>query len=283
LLKNQLKNTNLSDRDRTIKKDASKLLQDKLKRLRKDITELGALKKKLNAELDNFRRHRKYDSSSTVSNINRILADENIKREDYFEKKFNGVNIRKIMDRSDTIFTNIKPILKADNKGKLSDDDIDSTCKKYQSLFDKADAALKGLATPFPTAEQMTNTKKAIKQSVELAKEVGLSITPKWHIFAVHCFPQHERLVEEGWGGLFIVDESFIEKSHQAGVALERQLRGLRMFRQKHFAGAKMAHRAANPEVAQHLDKHRKKKKRKSSKGDAERERKESKRQRAIE
>jgi len=128
----------------------------------------------------------------------------------------------------------------------------------------------------------LTNTKKAIKQSVELAKEIGLSITPKWHILAVHCFPQHERLVEEGWGGLFIVDESFIEKSHQAGVALERQLRGLRMFRQKHFAGAKMAHRAANPEVARHLDKNRHKKKRKSTKRDEEKERKRLKRERAI-
>mmetsp|Transcript_26539 Transcript_26539/g.58949 ORF Transcript_26539/g.58949 Transcript_26539/m.58949 type:complete len:162 (+) Transcript_26539:178-663(+) len=147
--------------------------------------------------------------------INSVLTKENIKREAYFEKKFNGVNIRKLMDRSDTIKANIKPILKADNKGNLSEADIDATCAKYQALLDKADAALKGLATPFPSPDQMENTKKDIKQSVELAKEMGLSTTPKWHVFAVHCFPQHERLVKEGWG--FILDESFIDREVSSG------------------------------------------------------------------
>ena len=282
-LKSQLNDTSLNDQEKTTKKSIRTLLRARIKELRKDIAQLCRIKKKLNTHLDTFHKNRKYDPSSTVSKINGILAKENIKREDYFEKKFNGVNIRKLMDHSDTIFTSIKPILKADNKGKLSDNDIDAMCNKYQALLDKVDAALKGLATPFPSPEQMTNTKTAIKQSVQLAKEMGLSITPKWHIFAVHCSPQHERLVKEGWGGLFLLDESFIEKSHQAGVALERQLRGLRMFRQKHVAGAKMAHRDANPEVARHLDKHREKKKRKSTKGDAERERKRLKRERAIE
>mmetsp|Transcript_23853 Transcript_23853/g.51645 ORF Transcript_23853/g.51645 Transcript_23853/m.51645 type:complete len:187 (+) Transcript_23853:178-738(+) len=147
--------------------------------------------------------------------INSVLTKENIKREAYFEKKFNGVNIRKLMDRSDTIKANIKPILKADNKGNLSEADIDATCAKYQALLDKADAALKGLATPFPSPDQMENTKKDIKQSVELAKEMGLSTTPKWHVVAVHCFPQHERLVKEGWG--FILDESFIDREVSSG------------------------------------------------------------------
>eukprot|EP00562_Extubocellulus_spinifer_P007192 CAMPEP_0178521668 /NCGR_PEP_ID=MMETSP0696-20121128/28080_1 /TAXON_ID=265572 /ORGANISM="Extubocellulus spinifer, Strain CCMP396" /LENGTH=123 /DNA_ID=CAMNT_0020152647 /DNA_START=141 /DNA_END=509 /DNA_ORIENTATION=- len=120
----------------------------------------------------------------------------------------------------------------------------------------------------------MANTKKDIKQSVELAKEMGLSTTPKWHVFAVHCFPQHERLVKEGWGGLFILHESFIEKSHQAGVALEHQLADYGRSGRNGGEDGASAHRAANPEVAPHLDKTRQKKKRKSTKRDEEKERK---------
>ena len=112
---------------------------------------------------------------------------------------------------------------------------------------------------------KLIKTEKAIQNAVTLAYNLGLSITPKWHIFAVHIFTQHERLVKEGWGGIFILDESYIEKSHQRMLALRRRMRGLRTYKKQQTAAAKIEHASNNPIVESHLDTYRPKKKRKGT------------------
>lgn len=53
-------------------------------------------------------------------------------------------------------------------------------------------------------------------------------------------------LVKEGWGGIFILEESFVEKSHQRMLALiKRRMRGLRVYKhQQTDAAAKIEHRS---------------------------------------
>ena len=169
------------------------------------------------------------------------------------------------MKATDALFQEFVPILKADNKGELTENEVEETCKQYKQLLDATDAALSKLHKEFPSQQELMDTKKAIQNSVTLACNLGLSITPKWHIFAVHIFAQHERLAKEGWGGIFFLDESFIEKSHQRMVALRRRMRGLRTYKKQQRAAAKIEHATNNPTVDAHRDKHRKKKKRKGT------------------
>ena len=186
------------------------------------------------------------------------------------------------MDESSTIFPKIIPMLKEDNKGDLCDASIEKSCNRYKKLLDRVDNALSHLHKKFPTEDELPEAREAIIKAVKLAAELGLSITPKWHLFAVHCYPQHERLVKEGWGGLFILNESFVEKSHQRMLSLMRRMRGLRVYKQQQLAAAKIEHRSKNPNVSACSDVHRQKKKRRADKKEAKEQAKRVKRENAM-
>jgi hypothetical protein len=164
------------------------------------------------------------------------------------------------MQKTTDLFQDIVPILKADKKGDLTDAAIEETCKQYKNLLDATDSALSLLHEEFPSQQTLIKTEAAIQNAVKLAYNLRLSVTPKWHIFAVHIFSQHEKLVKDGWGGIFFLDESFIEKSHQRMLALRRRMRGLRTYRKQQTAAAKIEHASNNPDVDVFRDKHRKRK-----------------------
>ena len=128
----------------------------------------------------------------------------------------------------------------------------------------------------------MAQTEEAIKKAVALAKELGLSTTPKWHLLGAHVYPQHKYFVDNGWGGLFFLDESFIEKAHQRNLKLQRLLRGMRVYKQRHLTVNKRAHLAKLSKVKKHSDKNREIKKRASAKADEAVDSKRTKREDAI-
>jgi len=188
------------------------------------------------------------------------------------------------MDNSSKIFDSIKDILKKEKRDdvNVNDETIDQKCDEYKKLIDLVDAALAYLHVRFPDEDLMAKTEEAIKKAVDLAKELCLSITPKWHLLAAHVFPQHRYLVDSGWGGLFFLDESFIEKAHQRNLKLQLLLRGMRAYKQRHLTANKRAHLAKLPKVKKHSDKNREIKKRASAKADGAVEAKRLKREDAL-
>jgi len=264
-IKIELQEPELTSDEKRELRESRTCFMERLKDIKSQISGLKQVAKRSKDVVDKKRAERLYDDESTENKINKVLAVNGIKREDYFAKKFNGVNIGYIMKATDALFQAFIPILKADNKGDLTEAKVEETCKQYKQLLDATDAALSYLHKEFPSQQELIDTEKAIQNSVNLAYNLGLSVTPKWHIFAVHIFAQHERLVKEGWGGIFILDESFIEKSHQRMVALRRRMRGLRTYKKQQRAAAKIEHASNNPTVDALRDKHREKKKRKGT------------------
>ena len=264
-LKIELREVGLSVDEKNEKRASKTSFTERLEDVKSQVTALKLVAKRCKTTISTERSKRKYNDQSTENKINKVLADHGIKREDYFAKSFNGVHIGYIMKATESLFEKIVPLLKADNKGELTDLKIEETCKQYKQILDATDAALSLLHKEFPSQADLIKTEKAIQNAVTLAYNLGLSITPKWHIFAVHIFSQHERLVKEGWGGIFILDESFIEKSHQRMLALRRRMRGLRMYKQQQTAAAKIEHATNNPKVDSHRDIHRVIKKRKGT------------------
>jgi hypothetical protein len=258
-------------------------LNQSLKDIKKDIKQLETAVSNYKTTLQKYRTARNYEDDGIEGQIHGALAALSIKREDYFASAFNGVNIQRIMDNSSAIFDSIKTILKNKKRGDSIDDEtIDQKCIEYKKLLDLVDAALAYLHIRFPGEDNMAETKDAIDKAVKLADELGLSITPKWHLLGAHVYPQHKYLVDNGWGGLFFLDESFIEKAHQRNLKLQRLLRGMRVYKQRHLTANKRGHLAKLPNVQKHSDKNREIKKRASAKADAAVEAKRLKREDAL-
>ena len=262
---------------------AEKAEQNKiLSAAKKEIRSLEKVVSTLLLDLDTYRTARGYDDEGIESQINKALNKLAIKREDYFKSSFNGVNVQRIMDNSSTVFDDIKDILKDKKRNNVTNEAIEAKCNEYKKLFDLVDAALAYLHIRFPSQAEMTLTENAIKKAVEAAHDLGLSITPKWHLLAVHVFQQHKEFVTLNWGGLFIVDESFIEKAHQRNLKLQRLLRGMRVYKQRHITANKREHLARLPQVKKHSDKNRGIKKRKAPKSDEIRDKKQTKRSEVV-
>ena len=89
--------------------------------------------------------------------------------------------------------------------------------------------------------------KKAVRELEALI--ASALITPKWHLLEDHILDQHIWLVKNGWGGIYWLDESFVERAHQEGVKEDRRTQGVKGHEAQQTAQFKAEERASNPKV----------------------------------
>ena len=106
----------------------------------------------------------------------------------------------------------------------MTDDDIKELCKACSNLLHTLDATcsrfLKWCMKWDDEAKKAVRELEAlIASALKQARAIGVSITPKWHLLEDHILDQHIWLVvKNGWGGIYWLDESFVERAHQEGV-----------------------------------------------------------------
>ena len=88
-----------------------------------------------------------------------------------------------------------------------------------------------------------------IASALKQARAIGISMTPKWHLLEDHILDQHIWLVKNGWGGIYWLDESFVEQAHQEGVKEDRRTQGVKGHEAQQTAQLKAEERASNPKV----------------------------------
>ena len=88
--------------------------------------------------------------------------------------------------------------------------------ERYQSLFDILDIIFALLRIINPNTQEINDCEKAITLLDTKWRELGISITPKFHILTRHTIEQVRQ-----FGGIADLVEDFIEKSHQVGKKLD--------------------------------------------------------------
>ena len=136
----------------------------------------------------------------------------------------------------------------------MTDDDIKELCKACSNLLHTLDAThsrfLKWHMKWDDEAKKAVRELEAlIASALKQARAIGISMTPKWHLLEDHILDQHIWLVKNGWGGIYWLDESFVERAHQEGVKEDRRTQGVKGCEAQQTARFKAEERASNPKV----------------------------------
>ena len=124
---------------------------------------------KLKEFLNDGRRIRDRTEFDVEDKICTLLQMYYIKREAWFGGgKLNGVNCRRLMDKSEEIINRIRDMFIEMNKGIVSDNNIDVYCKDHKQILTEMDNAYRYMRTLTITNDLITKTKDHICKSMLL-------------------------------------------------------------------------------------------------------------------
>ena len=203
--------------------------------------------------------------------ISKIWKQYHIVREAYHGGDFNGVCVRRFMASANKNMEEIAAVLKQESKGHVSNAEIDRICAQYADLFTCMDGAFSALRTENPTCQDVDKAREFVTKTMERWRSIGLSVTPKAHVFEDHAVEKMNDYLD--FGGLFDMLEDFVELSHQEGARLQHQFRSMPNFEQKHNAIHRAERVQTDPVVKRNLQRMRKKRedKKRTRRGKAQR------------
>jgi len=103
----------------------------------------------------------------------------------------------------------------------MTDEAINELCNNMATLLILWDGALACLHARKPTEEDYLLAQKFVDQAMKLTRELGYSVTPKYHGAEAHIVQQ----MRDTMGGLYEFDESWMEQYHQTGYTFDMNLR----------------------------------------------------------
>lgn len=205
-------------------------------------TEISALK----AKLRECTKERRTSEDSYYTGMDRIFQDEGANRAAHFGRKFNGVNLRTIMEKAGDLFGDegrIRQYLleKAPAKENL----INEKCNDIRDALVLWDAAFSKLRTVDPTPDDCNKAQQLIDVAVAQLRKMDISITPKVHGTQYHAVYQMRTIP----GGIAKLGEDWIEKYHQDGFRYDFCYGRVGDLERQAVIRARCEHRARNPQV----------------------------------
>ena len=183
----------------------------------KQISRLDYILKDAKSKLDLFTKNRRGGEESLYTSVDRIFQKIGANRAHYFGRVFEGVDIRKIMAKSDDLFGVDGEIwLKllehaTTNSGKA--DKVHQTCSDICLALKLWDGAFSDIHMQNPSVEHCQSTQKRIDKAMAHIRSMGFSITPKMHGMEKHVVTQMQTIP----GGIGKLMEHWIEQYHQIG------------------------------------------------------------------
>jgi hypothetical protein len=142
--------------------------------------------------------------------VDKIFQSIGVNQAHYFGRAFEGVDIKKIMAKSDDLF-GVGGMLRQKLLQHTSNPDkvviVNKVCDDVGLAFKLWDGAFSAIHLPNPTVEHCTETQKRIDYAMAHLRSMGFSITPKMHGTESHTTP----------GGIGMLMEHWIEQCHQIG------------------------------------------------------------------
>ena len=205
-----------------------KALNEERNKMTMDVQKSKAVERRLREKLDGYRLARKTDDTSIYSKIDEILTKYDIKRAAYHGGQLTGVCVKQLMSKADEIMNEVATLLIDEKQHNdeciMTDDAINTLCDNMATLLIRWDGALACLHTVNPTEEDCTQAQNFIDQAMELTREMGYSVTPKYHGAEAHIVNQMRDTV----GGLYEFDEQWMEQYHQTGYTFDMKYRNQR-------------------------------------------------------
>ena len=127
------------------------------------------------------------------------------------------------MTHSEDIMKEIATVL-IENKSdacKMNNDEINKLCRDMAKLLTRWDGAMSDIHMKNPGEEDCNRAQLFINKAMELTRELGLSVIPKYHGAEAHIVQQ----MRNTKGGLHEFDESWMEQYHQTGYQFDMSLR----------------------------------------------------------
>ena len=183
--------------------------------------------------------------------IHKVLKTYNIKRQVFHSGDFNGVCIRRLMDKAKVIFDKLTPLLIEYFKGLLTDTDIKKISNDHSDLMISLGEAFRLLRKIDPKEEDFNNCQNHVQSAMAKWRELNLSITPKVHLFEDHAVEQMRNFPR----GLGHKTEDFVERNHQDGIRLDRRLHGLADYEDRTKAALSYEEMSLKAPVQQHIKK----------------------------
>ncbi len=163
----------------------------------KQISRLDRILKDVKNKLDFFTKDRRGREESLHTSVDRIFQSIGANRAHYFGRAFEGVDICKIMAKSDDLFgvdgeIRLKLLEHVTNSGKA--EKVHQTCDDICLALKLWDGAFSDIHTPNPSVEHCQSTQNRIDQAMAHIRSMGFSITPKMHGMEKHVVTQMQTI-----------------------------------------------------------------------------------------
>ncbi len=137
----------------------------------------------------------------------------------YFGRAFEGVDIKKIMEKSDDLF-GVGGVLRQKLllENTLNTDEevlVNKICDDVGLALKLWDGAFSAIHLSNPTVEYCIETQEQIDKSMAHIRSMGYSITPKMHGMESHAVTQMRTIL----GGIGKLMEHWIEQYHRFDMA----------------------------------------------------------------
>jgi hypothetical protein len=210
--------TEIDKQEKADTDDCIKALQDTKKRMEGRIKELQGDINSAKKKREGYTKERKVSKESIYSKCEAILREYGIERASYHGGDFNGVNILKMMEEAEVIYTKMEKVMLDDGRDKDDNDKdnkqcIENLCATMKALLMNWNQVSANLYTCDPSNDLCTETQKLIDKAIELMRKLNFSITPKLHVMECHVVHQMRTIP----GGLAFLHEQWIEHYHQKG------------------------------------------------------------------
>ena len=138
-----------------------------------------------------------------------------VEQSSYHGGSLNGKDIKNVMNNVSCLFDKFSLIFKSGKQinCELGDDNIDTLCRHFQSVFLLWDGVFSYARTINPTENDVIAYQQFVDAAVIGHVSLGLTITPKAHLMLKHVRWQMENIP----GGLGDKMEDWVEKQHQMG------------------------------------------------------------------
>ena len=192
-----------------------------------------------------------------------VLKEIGVELNSYHGGRFNGKDIKKVMNNVTYLFDQFAAIFKERRREGclLSHADIDSMCLHFREVFVLWDGAFSLARTVDPMGEEIITYQSFVSAAVEGSRTLGCPITPKVHTMLRHVHWQMRNL---HWG-LGDKMEDWVERLHQWGMQQRRQFRTVQNPLVRMNVREKAASRKTHPKVLAQMEATNKGNKRKMS------------------
>jgi hypothetical protein len=186
----------------------------------KQISQLGKHLKDINSRLDVLTKSRRSGEESVYTAVDKIFQSIGANRTHYFGRAFEGVDIRKIMGKSDDLF-GVGGMIRQKLLDNVVDSDkeviVNKTCDDVGLAFKLWDGVFSAIHSSNPTVQHCIDTQERIDKAMIQIRYMGYSVTPKMHGMETHIVTQMRSIA----GGIGKLMEHWIEQYHQTGFRFD--------------------------------------------------------------